>query len=518
MSELLPQPAPTVSDENRSAAVRGVLVGARIVTGLVTVGAVVAVVGAAAFLPVPVLGGTVRSTLVEPDAVDTTRVCAGPVLRLGADDGTDATRASSIGEAELRFAASGGSPVRGSLDSTDSRTGVTPYRVDLPPGEGEQLVLAASQAQSIASNGLVGFAATECSTASSDSWIVAGSTETGRTTLLTLSNPANVQSTVTLELYTEDGRVNATGLEGIVVPVDGQRIVSIAGWAPDAESVVVRVRSSGGAIVAHLQQNTTRVLTPGGVDIAAPGTAPALTSVIPGFVVDAHAAIEDIGLGGDFHDLASIVRLLAPGDVDAHAILTVRPTPGTAQPIIEAGEERVPETLVMPIELKAGVVTDLPFDQLLDGSYTITIDSDVPVVAAARSSTVSSGSRVQLDSVEGPNATASGAIDFAWFATAPELATTALVSVAPGPGATLHLVNTTFTPARVTVEASTGASPVEEVPAGGAVAVPVTAGGSYTLTGFETLHVSVSYTGDGELAGFAVTGPLPLAAAVRVYH
>lgn len=523
MTEQTSRATPPESEENRSAAargsaVRGVVVGARIVSGLVTLGVMVAAVGGAALVPLPTLGGTVRSTLVEPEAVDTTRVCAGPILRLGADDGTDATRANSIGEADLRFSASGGSPIRGSLDSTDSMTGVTPYRVDLPPVSHEQLILAASQSQSIAAGGLIGFAATECSTASSDSWIVAGSTETGRTTLLTLSNPASVQSIVTLELYTEDGRVSATGLDGIVVPVGGQRIVSIAGWAPDAESIVVRVRSSGGAVVAHLQQSVTRVLTPGGVDIAAAGQAPALTAVIPGFVVDSHTAIEDIGLGGDFHDLASIVRLLAPGDADAQATLTVRPTPGTARPVIEEGEERVPETIVVPIELKAGVVTDLPFDQLLDGSYTITIDSTVPVVAAARSSTVSAGDGAQLNSEEGPNASASGAIDFAWFTTAPALAATALVSVAPGPGATLHLVNPTANPARVTVYASTGASPVEEVPAGGSLAVPVTAGGSYTLTGFDTLHASVSYVGGGELAGFTVTGPLPLAAAVRVYH
>lgn len=526
MTEPTPRTMPPTSDENRAAAargaaVRGVLVGARIMSGLVTVAVMVAAVGGAALLPLPTLGGDVRSALVEPEAVDTTRVCAGPILRLGADDGTDATRANSIGEADLRFAASGGSPVRGSLDSTDGTTGVTPYRIDLPPISDEQLTLAASQSQSIASGGLIGFAAVECSTASSDSWIVAGSTETGRTTLLTLSNPAPVQSIVTLELYTEDGRVSATGLEGIVVPVGGQRIVSIAGWAPDAESIVVRVTSSGGAIVAHLQQSVTRVLTPGGADIVARGMAPALSAVIPGFIVDSHSAVEDIGLGGDFHDLASIVRLLAPGDADAQAVLTVRPTPGTVTPVVDNGEEgegRAAETIVVPIELKAGVVTDLPFDQLLDGSYTITVDSNVPIVAAARSSTVSSGEGVRLDSEEGPNAGASGAIDFAWFTTAPPLVNTALVSVAPGPGAMLHLVNTTANPARVMVEASTGASPVEEVPAGGSLAVPVTAGGSYTLSGFDALYISVSYAGEGGLAGFPVTGPLPLAAAVRVYH
>src|SRR5690606_20260111 len=127
----------------------------------VAVGVMVAAVGGAALLPLPTIGGAVRSALIEPEPVDTTRVCAGPVLRLGADDGTEATRANSIGEAELRFAASGGSPTRGSLDSTDNTTGVTPYRIDLAPVDEGQLLLAASQSQSVSSNGLTGFAAAE---------------------------------------------------------------------------------------------------------------------------------------------------------------------------------------------------------------------------------------------------------------------------------------------------------------------------------------------------------------------
>ncbi|MHB1140099.1 MAG: DUF5719 family protein [Microthrixaceae bacterium] len=492
----------------RSAALRGLFVGARIVSGLVAVGVMVAAVGGAALLPLPTVGGSVRSDLVEPEPVAETRVCAGPVLRLGADDGTDATRANSIGSPEQRFAATEGTPQQGSLTSTDSTNGAPPHRIDLEPHPENPALLAASQSQRVTTGGLTGFAAAECSRPSSDSWLVAGSTVTGRTALITLANPSTVESTVTIELYTEAGRVTTTGLEGIVVPVGGQRILSIAGWVPDAESIVVRVRSAGGAVVAHLQHSVTRVLTPGGVDIAGAGASPSNTLVIPGFVVDAHAAIEGIGLGGDNYDLASIVRLLAPGDADASVTMTVRPTPGTAEPVIEDGEELTPQTLVVPIELTAGEVTDIPFDHLLDGSYTVVIDSTVPVVAAARSSIVG----------EPETDTASGAIDFAWFPSVPPLADSALVSVAPGPGSVLHLVNTTPNPVRADIHAGTGASTVADVPAGGAVAVPVTAGGNYTITGFDTLYLSVSYTGDGALAGFGVTGPLPIASAVTVYY
>ncbi|HRN29995.1 MAG TPA: DUF5719 family protein, partial [Terrimesophilobacter sp.] len=174
----------------------------------------------------------------------------------------------------------------------------------------------------------------------------------------------------------------------------------------------------------------------------------------------------------------------------------------------DGGGELTAEGLVVPIELTAGEVTDIPFDGLADGSYTITIESTVPVVAAARSSLVAESAGDGDD----------GATDFAWFGTASPLAATALVSVAPGPGSVLHLVNTTPSPVRADIHAGIGASTVADVPAGGAVAVPVTAGGNYTITGFDTLYLAVSYAGDGALAGFTVTGPLPIASAVTVYY
>src|SRR5690606_12034172 len=137
------------------------------------------------------------------------------------------------------------------LQSSDNTADDPPFRIDLGPGDTTQPLLAASQSQGIAASGLGGFTASACVKPSADSWIVAGSTETGRTTLLTLANPSTVPSTVELELYTENGRVTATGLEGIVVPVGGQRILSLAGWVPDAASIVARVTSAGGSVVAH---------------------------------------------------------------------------------------------------------------------------------------------------------------------------------------------------------------------------------------------------------------------------
>ncbi len=111
-----------------------------------------------------------------------------------------------------------------------------------------------------------------------------------------------------------------------------------------------------------------------------------------------------------------------------------------------------------------------------------------------------------------------GVTDFAWFVGAPELHGPALVSVAPGPAPMLHLVNTGSADAVVTIDADAGADNTVTVPAGGAVAVRVTDAQSYTLAGFDSLRVAVSYQGDGRLAGFVLHPQERLAQPVTVYH
>ncbi|TXN28797.1 DUF5719 family protein [Lacisediminihabitans profunda] len=486
--EPLPEPLPSSKTPGRA---RGaVLVGARIVAGTVGVGVAALALAAAALLPIPRHTVSPPSVLVTPVATAQERVCAGPLLRLGDETGAGAATASSVGRPTVRFAQSAGRAQSAPLSATENTTGVAPQLLTLPAGSSAaRPLLAGAQSQAVSSEDLVGFAAAECTEATSDSWLVGGATDTGRTTLLTLSNPSAVPATVTLTIYSETGVVSAAGTDGIVVPASSQRVFSLAGFAPNTVSPVVRVQSRGGQVVANLQQSTVRTLEPGGVDIVGAASGPSSTSVIPGMVVANSDAV--VGRQGEpgFADLGSVIRLFVPGDKAAKARVSVVPENGTA------------EIKSVAVDVPAGVVTDVPLDTLADGSYTISVSSDIPLVAGARVSTVGS----------------TGQSDFAWLAAAEPLDRKALVEVAPGPSPLLHLANSARASATVKIATKGQPDATVTIPAGQTVTYPVVASSAYTISGFSTLSLAVSYTGDAQLSAYSVSSSAPASLPIRIF-
>ena len=488
------------AEPKRTRSTRGaILIGARIATGTIGVAVALATVAAAGWLPLPTLAGEPLVTSVVPVPADQQRVCAGPILRLGSDTGEAATVASSIGVPSVAHASSIGSVSDSVLSSTDSTTGVAPDLLVLPAGEiapGSIPLLAGSQSQSVAQGDFTGFAAAECREAGGDTWLVGGATTTGRTTLLTMSNPGSVIATVTVTIYTENGQVTAAGTDGIVVPPGGQRIVSLAGFAPEAVSPVVRVQSRGSQIVANLQQSVVRTLMPGGVDVIGATTAPSKITVIPGLVLSTMAVIEAQANQAGYEDLAPVLRFLVPGTRQAKAEISIVPESGTVKPVVNT------------LTLVPGKVTELAIGSFSEGSYTVTVRSDVPLVAAARTSRYG-------------DAAAAGDTDFAWFAAAPTVKKQALVAVANGPSPVLHLANPGNADAVVGIErkgSSAAAGSSVTVPAHRAVAVPVLEGTAYELGGFGSLMVSVSYNGGAALAAYTVSPTGPAAQAIDVYR
>jgi hypothetical protein len=469
-----------------------VLVGARILTGMIGVGVAVVTIGAAVLVPLPRHAVTPASRLVTPVASAQQRVCAGPVLRLGDDAGLQATSVSSVGTPSVSYSQTLGTASVEPLASTDTTTGVAPDLLTLSPrptASSLPPLLAGSQVQAVSSRDLVGLAAAGCAEGSSDSWLVGGATTTGRTTLITLSNPSNVVATVTLSIFSETGPINAAGTAGIIVPPRGQRVLSLAGFAPDVTSPVVRVQSRGGQVVANLQQSIVRTLEPGGVDIVGASAGPATLNVIPGLVFSNGAAIAARQSESGFGDLSSSIRLYVPGTDSARAELTIMPEDGSgvATPV---------RVVVQP-----GVVTEVPLDSYPDGSYTVTIASDKPIVAGARVSTVG----------------ATGRTDFSWSASTASVSRRVLVTVAPGPAPLLHIANPTRKDALVALARTGDAGLTVSVPAGRTVTQAVTGGTNYTLTGFESLALSVSYLGDGQLAAFSVSPSAPASRPIRIY-
>ncbi|MCU1419756.1 MAG: hypothetical protein JWP30_148 [Homoserinimonas sp.] len=466
------------------------VVGARVIAGAVGVAVAFAAVTASSFLPLPSYSVTPPGVSVTPVPALQQRACAGPVLRLGGEMGEGATVVSAVGAPEVAHAASGGRVETVQFAATDESSGKAATVLTLPaPDDASHALFAGSQSQLVSAGTLAGLATANCAEAVSQAWLVGGSTATGRTTLVRLSNPGTVIATVSLSVFGELGLVDAPGTDGIVVQPGSERILSLAGLAPDLASPVVHVTSVGGRIVATLQQTTVRTLQAGGVDFVAPTQAPSRNMVIPGLVLSSHELIEHGGAIAGFEDLAPTVRFFVPGKETAHARVVVSSESGASEPV------------TVTLDMAAGRTSELPLQEFADGSYTVTIDSDVPVVAGARVSTMFDG----------------GANDFAWHAATLPVRERALVAVAPGPGAAMHLHNPTETDAAVTIAPSADATKTVTVPAGGSVAVAVGAGSAYELSGFDALHVTVSYLGDGVVSNFTVTPPGPGSKPLLVY-
>jgi hypothetical protein len=497
--------------------------GARLGGGVLGLALFAGVVTAGTALPLPALERNPPSALVTPEATGQQRLCPGGAIGIGA--GGSATATSFLASPSATAGTSTGEiPESSSIETPDvgSEGGPdgSPFLLSVPGvGSGDPLLLAAAQSQAVDSGETVGFAASACAEAGSDTWLAAGSTVVGRTSLLLLSNPSAVTATVDLAIFGEDGAISAPGSAGISIPAGTQRVIPLAGLAPDVASPVVRVQSTGGQVVAALQSSVVRGLEPGGVEVTGRTAGPGLTQVLPGLRVSATAAGAppeaapeagaDAGAGGDAGtaappsedehgaDTETALRVFVPGDEDAVLTIGVRTEAGTAG-----------EGLSFPYQASAGRVTDIPFtDDLAEGLYTVTVESTVPVVASARSST-------------GGGTTG---IDLAWFA-APSgpISGEALLAVPQGPDPRVHLANLGETDARavLTPASPAGAGAAEitvDVPEGATVSASVVAGTVYRLSSADPLFGSVSFLGDGQSSAFPINPGNPSASPLRVY-
>ena len=466
-------------------------IGIRAAGGLVGVAVAVVAVAGATLLPLPDFAIGAPSQTVTPVPADQQRVCPGPLLQLAADAGA-ATRPSAVGEPSFATDADGADvrtrPLKVDADTTSSDQAPRLATVTTPQGSTAPPLVGGAQTQNAAAPDLGGFAAAACAEPSADTWLAAGSTALGQTSLVLLSNPSEVDATADLTIYSETGQVSAPGAAGILVPAGSQKVVPLAGLAPSAAAPVVHVRTSGGQIVASLQQSYEQGIQPRGAELAGATGAPARQQIIPGVTIASLAAIESAqsaeGVGVDY----PVVRILVPGDADAQVTVGAVGETGTA-----AGNSYA-------TTVKAGTVAEVPLEHLKDGGYTVTINSSVPVVAAARTSVI--GAKLR---------------DFAWFSSAQPLQKRQLAVVPTGAPAILHVANGGDADRAVTIEPLSGGAPIKlTVPAEGGANVKLPAA-SYTIVGADGLRASVSFAADGQNSSFALTPPGPLAAPITVY-
>ncbi|TFC49447.1 hypothetical protein E3O47_10970 [Cryobacterium sp. TMT2-17-1] len=475
------------------------LLGARAVAGLVGLGVVVASVGAATLVTWPMFEKGPSSIIVSPTPSEQQRVCPGPLLVL-AEDSSQAQAASSVGSAAAVFGAHAASGEPGWIepevtaiaapDNANPESFGAPQllRVPTPPGSGAAPLVTGSQSQIAGGESLGGLAVAGCGEAAGDSWLVGGSTDIGRTSLVLLSNPTTVVATVDLAVFGETGQVDAPGSTGILVQPGTQRVVSLAGLAPNLRSPVLHVQSKGGQVAATLQQSIVRGLEPGGVDLLGPSNGPAEALAIAGVIVSNAAGSDAPDEVGGLSDDVTSVRVLVPGTVAATVQVGVTGATGQA-----AGAS-------VQVDIQPGVATEVPLTGLVPGTYSLELTASEPIVAAAQSSAAGSAGR-----------------DFAWFASSDALADEFLVAAADGPSPQLNLVNMGTVDATYTATPDNGTSSTVAVPAGGSATMPLEQSQRYLVSGGTSTVASVAYAGDGLLAAFPLSQAGPLAAPIRVY-
>lgn len=480
---------------------RIVRIGVRSLAALATAAVAVGVVGAAALGTWPSHRAEAPSAVVQPEAVSQQRVCPGPVLAIGTD-ASDATGIESVGSASVITATD---PDDVDLeqswlavaDDPEAPEDSGPLVIDAAAGLVDPGMLAGAQSQTVRSETLGGFAAASCTEAVEESWLVAGSTTVGRSSLVLLSNPTDVAATVDVRVVGEAGPVEARSAIGITVPPHTQRVLSLAGLAPNVASPVVRVTSTGGSIAASLEQSVVEGLAPAGLELTGPTAAPSDRLVIPGLVIADEGGVhadEDHAEGDAF----AALRLYSPGDEQVEVSIGIVPVGGGG-----AGDS-------IDVALQPGTVSDVPLGDLAAGTYTVRVDADGPLVAAARSTVMA-----LADDEDGQATDAAVPADLAWFVAAQPLLDSAVVAVASGASPTLHLAAGGSGAEAVTVTID-GATRDVELPSLGSVSVPLEPG-TVLLQGVEGVSASITYRGADALASFAVAPPGPLDSPIRVY-
>jgi hypothetical protein len=497
---------------------RGLLIGARIAGGTVGTAAAALVIAAVAFLPLPQVGPAPRTVTVEPAPADQLRVCPGAAMRVGDETGQSTDSAFAIGGATTSGAVRAGELERSRLASADAAAAsrAAPELLRAAPAEGE--LVAGAQSQDVDAPGFHGFVAASCAEPSGSIWLVGGATTVGRSTFVLLSNPTDVPSRVSLEVFGEDGRVAAPGMSGIEVPANGQRVLSLAGFAPGVQSPVVHVAARGGRVVATLQHSIVRGLDDVGVETVGGGADPSVNLVVPGVRITDTVGTNRASALSDWHDVGPAIRLAVPGDTAGRA--TVRVVPETEGAVGTSFE----------VDLEPGVVIEVPLDSgapeggaaeegesdahgLSDGVYTVFVDAEIPVVAGVRASTaVDSGVEPAPDAIlDAPDS------DLAWFAAAPPLEGETLLVVPAGPSPLVSIANPT--PGAVELgltPLSGGDATLVSIPAGAAVSVPAPPG-TYLVSASDGLSIAVTFAAPGELASFVLSPPRPVAGDIVVH-
>ena len=203
----------------------------------------------------------VSSQVHDVSAKDLQITCSGPTFVPGGKNQTSVstfTRSASA-TASLTYSASSDTSLKGYSSKLVTGFGirqdlfkkiarVSSFTVLDETGKTAQgsALLSANQIQLASNKSIKGLLAAPCLRPQSEFWLVGGSTAIGREALLILTNPTRIDSTVDLEIFTENGTSASAGLTGISVPANKATVVPISSFVLRAESSAVDVLGRGG--------------------------------------------------------------------------------------------------------------------------------------------------------------------------------------------------------------------------------------------------------------------------------
>lgn len=495
-------------------------------------GALVAgvVVAAVVLVPVPRITLTAASLSVTPTESTQTRICPGGVVDILSRDG-DATTfqgfAAPTIEADVVGSIIDDAPLP-APDNAASDPSFGPSILSAAPSQNPEqpTLLAGAQTQNTSADSISGLTASACGEGSTDQWLVGGSTEVGRTSLLFLSNALDVDATASIEIYGEKGLIDAPGMTSLIVKANSQRIISLAAFAPNTLEPVVHVTTTGGQVLATIQQSVTRVVTASGIDFVQPGSSPARTQVIPGVALNGMSNQDSEG-GTVTSDTAPTIRVLVPGATGAEVTATV--ISSTGEPVVIKSKVRAQHTI------------QLPFVGVTDGIYTVVVSAEVPIVAGVRTVQNAFSAPAPLTPAPAPGAeptptpsagqatAAKPAVtppvpvpsllggDFTWNAASSSLGVSTLLAIPAGPRPTLTLFNPTASAITLKVDGINKEATSLEVPAGRTLVVAVAEKAKLTIREAVGIHATITYQAVGRGAAFVVPPASRLSSAITVY-
>jgi len=280
---------------------------------------------------------------VSVDPADLEIVCAGALIEVGGEDGTDLELIERVGEAGVR--------VFSAEEISVPPTTVASVPIEVKGSKQSTELLSAIQAQAVSRERASGLAASFCEQPITSGWFISGASGVGNESILSAANWSDVDTQLIVELYSPGGMV----AERYALAAGQERLITLAPLAALASVYAIRVESTGPGIAVALQNRWSRGLTPLGVELSGTTQLPALQHWI-----------QPVSVLAEGYQPPKL-RLFSPGGA-AEVVITAF---GSAGP--ELFRTVVPETGFAELDLA-----------LAAGTYLIKVESNVEVLAGVR--------------------------------------------------------------------------------------------------------------------------------------